>query len=156
MYTVTPIELKVVSAQAKYSDSLNNTSSESTAQDDDFREVKKRKGHNSDGTSQSAKNSTKTVPMSAALKLPPKAVSTRNFFTPLRTTGMDTETAGAENTLPEQEAPRKSGRPPSIVMTSTTNLIQLQSDLKEHVKGEYEFQNTRNGTRVITKERRTI
>jgi hypothetical protein len=40
MYTVTLIELKAVSAQEKHSDSLNNTSSESTAQDDDFLEVK--------------------------------------------------------------------------------------------------------------------
>jgi hypothetical protein len=52
---------------------------------------------------------------------------------------MDTETTGVENTVPEQEAPKKSGRPPPVVMTSTTNLIRLQSDLKEHVKGEYEF-----------------
>jgi hypothetical protein len=37
-------------------------------------------------------------------------------------------------------------------MTSATSLIRLQSDLKEHVKGEYEFRNTRNGTRFITKE----
>jgi hypothetical protein len=47
---------------------------------------------------------------------------------------MDTETTGAENTLPEQETPKKSGRPPPIVMTSATNLIHLQSDLKEHVR----------------------
>jgi hypothetical protein len=65
---------------------------------------------------------------------------------------MDMETNGAESTLPEQKVPRKSGRPSPIVMTSTTNLIQLQSDLKEHVNGEYEFRNARNGTRVITKE----
>jgi hypothetical protein len=65
---------------------------------------------------------------------------------------MGKNTAGAENILPKQEAPRKSGRPPPIAMTSTTNLIQLQIDLKEHVKGEYEFRNTRNGTHVITKE----
>jgi hypothetical protein len=52
---------------------------------------------------------------------------------------MDMETTGAENTLPEQEAPRKPGRPPPTVMTSTTNLSRRQSDLKEHVKGEYEF-----------------
>jgi hypothetical protein len=55
---------------------------------------------------------------------------------------------GPTNTLPEQEAPRKSGRQPPIV----TNLIRLQSDLKEHVKGEYEFRNTRNGTLIITTE----
>jgi hypothetical protein len=47
--------------QAKHSDSLNKSSLESTTQDDDFRQVKKRKMHNSDDTSQSAKNSTKTV-----------------------------------------------------------------------------------------------
>jgi hypothetical protein len=88
MYTVTLIELKAVSAQAKHSDSLNKTSSDSMAQDDDFWEVKKCKRHNSVDTSQSAKNSIKTVPISAAFKLPPKAVSTRKFFAPLRITGM--------------------------------------------------------------------
>jgi hypothetical protein len=124
MYTVTLIELKAVSAQAKHSVSLNKTSSESTSQDDDFREIKERKRRNSDDTSQSAKNSAKTDPISAAFMLSPKEVSTRNFFAPLRTTGMDTETAGAEKALPE-EASRKSSMPPPIVITSTTNLIQL-------------------------------
>jgi hypothetical protein len=57
---------------------------------------------------------------------------------------MDTETTGAENALLEQEAPRKPGRPPPIMMTYTTNLVRLQSDLKDHAKGEYEFQNIRN------------
>jgi hypothetical protein len=36
--------------------------------------------------------------------------------------------------------------------TSTTNLIRLKSDLKDHIKGEYEFQYTQNGTHIITKE----
>jgi hypothetical protein len=119
MYTVTLNELKAVSAQAKQSGAANKTSSESTAQHDEFREVKRRKRHNSSDNSQSVKKSTKTVPTSAAVKLPPKAVSTRNYFAPLRTTDMDTETTGAENTLPEQEAPRKSGRPPPIMITSS-------------------------------------
>jgi hypothetical protein len=52
---------------------------------------------------------------------------------------MDIDTTVTENTLPEQEAPRKPGRPPPIVMISTTNLILLQRDLKGHIKGEYEF-----------------
>jgi hypothetical protein len=47
---------------------------------------------------------------------------------------MGIDTTGAENTLPEKEAPRKPGRLPPIVMTSTTNLIELQRDLKYHVK----------------------
>jgi hypothetical protein len=38
------------------------------------------------------------------------------------------------------------------MMNSTSNLIRLQRGLKDHVKGEYEFRNTRNGTRIITKE----
>jgi hypothetical protein len=48
--------------------------------------------------------------------------------------------------------PRKPGRQPSIVMTSTTSLIRLQNDLKDHVEGEYEFQNSWYGPRIITKE----
>jgi hypothetical protein len=54
-------------------------------------------------------------------------------------TGMDMETTGAENKLVVQEAPRKPGRLPPIIVTFTRNLILLQSDLKEHIKGEYEF-----------------
>jgi hypothetical protein len=91
----------------------------------------------SSDTSETAKKS--------ALKQPPKTVPTRNFFAPLKTNGVNTETAGAENTLQETEASRKSGRPPPLVMTSTTNLIQIQIHLKEHVKEEYEIRNTRNG-----------
>jgi hypothetical protein len=82
---------------------------------------------------------TKPIPISAALKLSPKAVLTHNFFAPFRTPDMDMETTGAENNLPEQEAPRKPGRSPPIMMASTTNLIRLQSYLKGHVKEEYKF-----------------
>jgi hypothetical protein len=59
---------------------------------------------------------------------------------------MGTETTEAENALPEQEAPRKPRRPPPIVITSIINLILLKSDLKGHVKGDYEFRNTGIGT----------
>jgi hypothetical protein len=123
MYAITLNELKAVlevSAQAGKSGAVNKTSVESTAQDD-FQEVKRRKRHISCNTSKTAKKSTKSVPIFAAVKIPPKAVLTCKFFAPLRTTEMDTETTGAENTLPEQEAPRKSGRPPPIVMTSICN-----------------------------------
>jgi hypothetical protein len=44
------------------------------------------------------------------------------------------------------------GRPPPIILTSATNLIQLQKKLKGMVKGNFEFRNTRTGTRVVTKE----
>jgi hypothetical protein len=74
----------------------------------DFRGLKKRKRHNSNDTSQSTKNSTKPVPTSVAVKLPPKAVLIRNFFGPLRSTEMDTEITEAQNALPEQEATNSS------------------------------------------------
>jgi hypothetical protein len=97
MYMVTLIEPKAVSSQVKHSDAVNKTSSESVIRDEDFQEEKKCKRRNSNDTSQSAKKSTKTVPTSAAVKQPPKTESARNFFTPLRTTGMGTETRLREN-----------------------------------------------------------
>jgi hypothetical protein len=48
------------------------------------------------------------------VKLPPKAVLSRNFFVHLRTDDIGTETTVAEKALPEQEAPRKSRRLPSL------------------------------------------
>jgi hypothetical protein len=139
---VTVIELTAIinaSAQAGQIDAENKTSVESTAQDDDFRDGKRRKRQISIDTSQAAKNSTKPVPTYAAVKLPRKTVLTRKIFASLRTTDMNTEITGAENTLQEQEAPRYPCRSPLVVMTSTSKLIQLQKELKEHVKGEYEI-----------------
>jgi hypothetical protein len=37
-------------------------------------------------------------------------------------------------------------------MTSTRNFFLLQGDLKDYIKGEYDFRSTRNWTRNITKE----
>jgi hypothetical protein len=106
MYRVTLIEMKAVNAQVKHSGAENKTSSEPTAQDDEFQEVKKCKSHNSNDNSKAAKKSTRKVPTFTDVKLPPKAVSSCNYITTLRTTDMDTETTGTENTLPEQEAPK--------------------------------------------------
>jgi hypothetical protein len=110
---------------------------ESRAQDDEFQEVKRRKRHISNNTSQTAKKSTKQLPTSAAVKMPPKAVLLiPKSFASLRTTDMDTEATEAENTLPEQNSPRKPGRQTPIVMTSTTNLIRFQIYLKGHTSKE--------------------
>jgi hypothetical protein len=38
------------------------------------------------------------------------------------------------------------------VLTSTTNLIQLQWQLTKITTGNFEFRNTRNGARIVTKE----
>jgi hypothetical protein len=52
----------------------------------------------------------------------------------------------------QQEPTNQAGRQPPIIITSATNLIQLQKHLKGIVKGSFEFQNARNRTRVLTKE----
>jgi hypothetical protein len=54
--------------------------------------------------------------------------------------------------LEQQTPPPKKGRPPPIVLTSATNLISLQRNLKGLVKDNFEFRSTRNGTRVVTRE----
>jgi hypothetical protein len=78
-----------------------------------------------------------------------KEVATRNFFTPLRMTEMDTDSPSTEASPREETAPGKSGRPPPTVLTTTTNLIQLQKQLKSVVKEDFEFHSTQDGTKVI-------
>jgi hypothetical protein len=98
MYAVTLNEMQAVlkvRAQAGQRRAVNKISAESTAQDDDFQEVKSHKRHISNSTSQRAKKSTKSAAALTAVKLPPKAVLTRNFFPFLRTNDMVTETTGA-------------------------------------------------------------
>jgi hypothetical protein len=71
---------------------------ESTAQDDDFQEIKRCKRHISNNTSQTAKKSIEPVPTYAAVKLPSKSMLTRGSFASLRTTDMDREATGVEDT----------------------------------------------------------
>jgi hypothetical protein len=83
---------------------------------------------------------------SDALNTLAKEDVTRNYFPPLRTADMDTDA------VPHEEAvPGKTGRPPPIVLTSATNLIHLQKQLKGVLKDNSEFHSIRNETRIITK-----
>jgi hypothetical protein len=102
-------------------------------------------------TAQNSKKATVQDKTSDALNTLAKEVVTRNYFAPLRTAEMDTDTSSI-NAMPHEGAvPGKTGRLPPIVLTSTTNLIHLQKQLKGLVKENFEFRNTRNRTRVITK-----
>jgi hypothetical protein len=81
IYTVTLNELKAVlkmRAQAGQSGAVNKTSLDSMTLDDDSQEVKRRKRHICNNSSQTATKSTKPVPTSAAVKLSPKAVFTNS------------------------------------------------------------------------------
>jgi hypothetical protein len=79
MYRATVNELKAVlkvSAQTGRSGAENKTTLESMALDDDFRRVKTRKRPISNDASQMARKLTKSVPISAAVKLTPQAMLT--------------------------------------------------------------------------------
>jgi hypothetical protein len=60
----------------------------------------------------------------------------------------DTTTERQQHQAPSSQA----GRPFPIVLTSQVNLMQLRRQLKGLLKGNFEYRNTRNGTRVVTKE----
>jgi hypothetical protein len=64
---------------------------------------------------------------------------------------MDTDSASTETSPLETSTTTKTGRPPPTVLTSAVNLIHLQKQLKNVVKEDFEFRNTRNGTRIITR-----
>jgi hypothetical protein len=52
---------------------------------------------------------------------------------------MDTESSTTEGPSQEETAVGKTGRPPPIILTSATNLIQLQKQLKNVVEENFEF-----------------
>jgi hypothetical protein len=117
--------------------------SEQTKQGDGFKKVHSRKPHN---TKEAASTSKKEAQPRASVE-----VATRNFFTPIRTTNMDTDAPGTESNASEETVPGNSGRPPQVLLKSATNLIQLQKQLKGMTKQIFEFHSTRYGTRVITR-----
>jgi hypothetical protein len=65
---------------------------------------------------------------------------------------METDAPVTEPIPPEAAAQGKTGRPSPVVLTTIVNLIQLQKQLKGVTKDNFEFRNTRNGTRVFTKD----
>jgi hypothetical protein len=90
-------------------------------------------------------------PKKVALPASTVKVATKNFFTPLRRNNMDTDALDTESTTTQKAVQQKSGRPPSIVLTSASNLIQLQKQLKGVAIDTFEFRSTKNWTRVVTK-----
>jgi hypothetical protein len=65
---------------------------------------------------------------------------------------MELEGTKADTNDGDQGATSQAGRPPPIILTSATNLLQLQKSIKGIVKGSFEFRSTKIGTRVLTKE----
>jgi hypothetical protein len=147
-YTVTLNELKGL---LKTSTTAKSGATGSPRQDEGFQEVHRRKRHN---TQEIAKTSKK-----AAVQSTPQPVitslnefATRNFFAPLRTTEMDTDSASTEAS-PQETTTAKTGRRPPIVLTSDVNLIKLQKQLKNVAKEDFEFRSTKKRKQSYHKRR---
>jgi hypothetical protein len=84
------------------------------------------------GTSKKAANQEKNV---ARLKHPPPQGGRHpKRFHPLRAADMDIDSSGTEAASKEEAVPGKTGRPPPIILTPITKLIQLQKQLQIVVK----------------------
>jgi hypothetical protein len=74
----------------------------------------------------------------------------------LRPTQDNEHAPGTESSAAEEPVPGKASRPPPIVLTPATNLIQLQKQIKGVAKQQFEFCSIRNGTRVTTKDYQSV
>ena len=116
---------------------------------EEFREQRRRKRNPSEEQTKKLKPS--PSPRDPRVKSQAE-VTTKNFYAPLRTSAMDVAEETSDKPGEGQPSANKSGRPPPIVLTSATNLIQLQRKIKGIVSGDFEFRNTRSGTRIVMKE----
>jgi hypothetical protein len=151
-YTVALQELKSVlkSSSSKAGNSSTQQGTKQTAKEEGFQEVRKRKRYSSNEAAKTSKKPVVTA-LTAVVTTTPKAVPTKNFFAPLRVATMATEPYSVEESLQEEASGSRTGRPPPIVITAATNLLQLKKAVKRVVKDKFESRSTRNGTRVITK-----
>ena len=67
-------------------------------------------------------------------------VSLRDFFAPLRTSDMDADTEEQQEAEADEERTQtpRTERPPQILLTAVANLIQLQKQIQDFVKGTFE------------------
>jgi hypothetical protein len=125
---------------------------------EEFREQWRRKRNASDEQAKKSKTSVPPPGSKDSKPRPQGEVATKNLFAPLRAADMDVERTLVEGTTDEpsgesqQPSSSKAGRPPPIVLTSAINLMKLQRQIRDIVKGNLEFRCTRSGTRIVTKE----
>jgi hypothetical protein len=117
----------------------------------EFKEQRRRKRNKSseDGLQSKPTKMPTTAKNSEALR----TVATRNFYAPLRSGDMDTQSAREDVGVTDLEgAANFTGRPPPIVLTSAVNLIKTEKDIRSKVKGDFHLKTTWNGVRVVTRE----
>jgi hypothetical protein len=109
----TSMILLYAAAHAELRSSLKTEEGETS---EGLRDQRRRK-RNSTGEHPAAPK--KMVPTSNSI------ITTRNFYAPLRTATMETDSGDSEDNTQEEAVPVKTGRPPPIILTSAVNLIQL-------------------------------
>jgi hypothetical protein len=117
MYTVALQKLKALLKTSNPADPTKTTNPALT-QKDGFTEVWRRKRHSTNKAAPTIKKAAAAI--AAAIIATPLKDNTRNFFAPLRTTSMDTNSSGAEVTTHEEAVPGKASR-----LLPITNLLQL-------------------------------
>jgi hypothetical protein len=67
---------------------------------------------------------------------------------------MEIQQTNVEDSSNEQQQPaaKKAGRPPPIVLTATTKTVCTTEIHRGIITGNFQFRNTRSGTRIVTKE----
>jgi hypothetical protein len=135
VYCLALANLKAVlqNSVGRTSEPFQTTEPTASADDTDGFQERKRKKRNITGETSPPKTQAATP------------VPTRNFFAPLNSMEMDTEGKTGDDT------PKYSGRPPPIVVTTSINLIKTQKEIKPKLKGDFTLRNTKNGTRLTTK-----
>jgi hypothetical protein len=132
-YTVTLNDLRTLRKVSSTTGRTTETETEKPTQEEDLKDVQRREKRSN---TESAPNSKEAAAQS---------------FAPLQATIMDTDSSVAQDTTLEEAVTGKAGRPPPIILKSKSNLIQLQRQLKNVVKRDFEFRNTNNVTRVSTR-----
>jgi hypothetical protein len=99
---------------------LNKVLKTGTQQEEGFKEVCRWKRHNTEEAACAAKKA--AIPTSS---------------TKVTTKSMNTDAPGTESSTAEELVQGKASRPPPIVLTSATNLIHLQKQLKGVAKQQF-------------------
>jgi hypothetical protein len=112
-----------------------------------FKQQRRRKRSSSGEEQKQIKKAAKPTTETKNPRIPSqRELPTRNFFAPLKTADMELESAEDTSNQADDDGDQQQqlpssrrGRPPPIMLTSATNLIQLQKKLKGLVKGSFEF-----------------
>jgi hypothetical protein len=123
------------------------TASDENADVDRFREQRRRKRNSSGEKDSQKKRAVAQISVERNAEFKPV---TRNYFAPLRQVDMDCAESDGHDTQNQQQTSSPACGLPPIVLTASTNLMQLQKEIKGLVKGNIQFRSARNGTRVVT------